>query len=59
MTLVLKNNPVASKAPEPLRLKNIFPAKQHRSKRHLHKPAGIHQWNGDCWLFTGEHGALI
>jgi len=48
MTLVLKNNPVASKAPEPLRLKNIFPAKQHRSKRHLHKPAGIHQWNGDC-----------
>jgi hypothetical protein len=31
MTLVLKDNPVASSAPEPLRLKNIFPAKQHRS----------------------------
>ena len=31
MTLVLKDNPVTSSAPEPLRLKNIFPAKQHRS----------------------------
>jgi hypothetical protein len=31
MTLVLKDNPVASSAPEPLRLKNIFPEKQRRS----------------------------
>ena len=48
MTLVLKDNPAASSAPEPLRLKNIFPAKQRRS-RHLYKPAGtLIKRSGDC-----------
>jgi len=59
MTLVLKDNPVASSAPEPLRLKNIFPAKQRRSRHYFYKPAGNLERNGDCRLFTGEHGALI
>jgi len=59
MTLALKDNPVASSAPEPLRLKNIFPAKQRRSRHYFYKPAGNLERNGDCRLFTGEHGAFI